>query len=485
MPDLLTAFALIAVVLTVSALASGAVERAPLSFPMIFLGLGFVLGPLGLGMIAIDPHDRTLETIAILSLSFVLFLDAVRLQLDELGRDWLVPVLALGPGTLLTIGLIALAAFALLRVAPVQALLLGAILASTDPVVLRDVIRDRRIPGSIRRALSVEAGANDIVVLPIILVLIAIAQARLGDATSWLVFLGQLFLLGPLVGFLVGGAGSWIIGRVDAHLSIRREYQALYGVGLVLAAYAAGVAVGGDGFLAAFAAGLAVTILNHELCDCFLEYGEVTAEMTMLLAFIFFGALLSTMVGSLPLGLAIAFGLFVIVVARPLAFTLVLLRTRLSMGARAFLAWFGPRGLNSLLFALLLVHAGVPDAGRLLAVVGVVVIISVVAHGASATPLAVWYARRMARRTYAEERTDTPAGLFQPTAEDVPRISPAELAAALEGPDPPVVLDVRTRASVARDPDRIPGSVRVLPDEIAEWAAAQPGPRRPIVTYCT
>src|SRR5437016_2211812 len=110
MPDLLTAFALMAAVLTVSALGSGLVERIPLTFPMIFLGLGFVLGEKGFGLLRLTPHDPGLEVVAILSLTFVLFLDAVRLRADEISTDWLVPTLALGPGTLLTMGLIAAAA---------------------------------------------------------------------------------------------------------------------------------------------------------------------------------------------------------------------------------------------------------------------------------------------------------------------------------------------------------------------------------------
>lgn len=482
--DLTVAFALVAAVLLLSALASGLVERGPLSFPIIFLGLGFLLGPYGLGLLQIDSHDRALEAVAIVSLAFVLFLDAVKLRIDELGREWLVPVLALGPGTLLTIGLIGLAAMLLLGATPIQALLLGAILSSTDPVVLRDVVRDRRIPGTVRRALSVEAGTNDLVVLPIVLVLIAVTQAQVEGALGWLGLLAKLFLLGPAVGFAIGGVGSWLVARVDARLDIRREYQALYGVGLVLAAYEGGVAVGGDGFLAAFAAGLAVVVLNQELCDCFLEYGEVTAEIGMLVAFVLFGALLSTLVQTLPLAPLLAFAALVIGVARPLAFGLVLQRARLSRGARAFIAWFGPRGLNSLLFALLLVHAGLPEAEWLLAMVGLVVIVSVVAHGASATPLSTWYARRLAGRTLPEERGGTAADLFEPLPADVSRITAVELAERLAGPDPPVVLDVRTRASAARDRTTIPGAVRVLPEEVGDWAAKQ-ADRRPIVAFCT
>jgi cell volume regulation protein A len=113
--------------------------------------------------------------IATLSLIFVLFLDAVQLRLDE-RANWKLPLLVLGPGTGLTIAIIALAAWILLSATLVQALLLGAILSSTDPVVLRDVIRDQRIPRSIRHTLGIEAGTNDLVVLPIVLILIAVAH---------------------------------------------------------------------------------------------------------------------------------------------------------------------------------------------------------------------------------------------------------------------------------------------------------------------
>lgn len=485
MPDLSTAFGLIAIVLLVSALISPLIERAPLSFPMIFLGLGFLLGPGGAGLVVVEARAPALDVIATLSLAFVLFLDAVRLEPDKLKRGWRVPALSLGPGTLLTIGLLALAARVLLGLAPLQALLLGTVLASTDPVVVRDVTRDRRIPGSIRRSLGIEAGLNDIVVLPLVLVFGAAAQARLGDPQSWLLFLARVFILGPLAGFAVGAVGSWLVGQVDARLSIRREYQALYGVGLVLAAYAAGVALGADGFLAAFAAGLAVTLMNQELCDCFLEYGDATAEMAMLLAFIFFGALLSVLIWTLPLGPVLLFSVLAIALARPIALGLVLLRARLSPSALAFIAWFGPRGLSSLLIALLLVHAGVPEAEHLLAIAGVVVIVSVVAHGVSATPLAAWYGDRLARRTLAEERESSPIGLFEGPATEVPRITAAELAERLQGPEPPIVLDVRSRSSYAQDPARIPGSVRVLPDEIEAWAANQTDRQRLIVAYCT
>jgi NhaP-type Na+/H+ or K+/H+ antiporter len=327
---------------------------------------------------------------------------------------------------------------------------------------------------------------NDIVVLPIVLILIAVLMAEVGGALEWLRFLAQLLILSPLVGTVVGGVGAWLMGRADARFGIRREYQALYGIGLVLAAFAAGQAVQGDGFLSAFFAGLAVTLFNVSLCDCFLEYGEVTAEMAMLLAFVLFGAVLSTLLDTIDLIPALLLAGVVIVLARPLALWLVLQRATMSNAARGFIGWFGPRGLNSLLLALLVVQAGAPDAERLLAITGTVVLVSVIVHGASATPLSAWYGRRVAQsqQTLAEEREATATGLFEPDAIDTSRITVADLAARLAGTNPPLVLDVRTRAQYDNDAGQIPGSIRLLPDQTEAWAASA-SRARSVVTYCT
>jgi NhaP-type Na+/H+ or K+/H+ antiporter len=477
---------IIALVLLLAALSSRFIERAPISFPILFLGLGVLLGPKGVRLLSLDAYDPTLEAVAVVSLALVLFLDAVNLQVDELKSDWYVPMLTLGPGTMLVIAGIAGAAYGLVGTSPLQSLLLGAILASTDPVVLRDVLRDERIPRAVRRALSVEAGMNDLVVLPIVLILIAVLNVAGGTALGWARFLFQLLILSPVVGLAVGGLGAYLMGRVDARFGIRREYQALYGIGLVLAAFTAGELVQGDGFLASFFAGLAITLFNVSLCDCFLDYGEVTAEMMMMLAFVLFGVLLSTQLATIPWSPALAVAVLALLLIRPLSLILVLLRAKMSLFARAFIGWFGPRGLNSLLLALLVVHAHVPGAEYLLSVTGIVVVVSVLAHGISATPLSGWYGRRVARaqKTLAEERASDFPDLFEPEPTTIPRISVEQLAAQLASAQPPLVLNVQARAHYARDEGEIPGSIRVLPDQVADWAANQ-RLDRPIVTYCS
>jgi NhaP-type Na+/H+ or K+/H+ antiporter len=337
---------------TATGLISGLVERSPLSFPLIFLVLGVVLGGGVLGVINMGPHDEVLEVIATLTLALVLFLDAVKLDVRELGKRWAIPFLILGPGTMLIIGLGALPFVLLLGVGWTLALIAGAILASTDPVVLREIVRDQRIPRSVRQVLRIEAGTNDIVVLPVLLVLIAVKQ---GDATSvgaWAEFLGKLLILGPAVGFAVGGVGAWAMSRVDRKFGVRAEYQALYGVGLAFAAFTAATAAGGDGFLGAFAAGFAVVVLNQALCNCFLEYGEITSEMAMLVTFILFGAVLSGMFGLVDWVPTLLISFIVVFALRPPILSMVLVKARMSWAARGFVAWFGPRGLNSLLLAL-------------------------------------------------------------------------------------------------------------------------------------
>lgn len=484
--DLVGVFALTAIVLTVSALGAGVVERAPVSFPLLLLGLGFVLGPIGLDAVRLDLHSPALEGIATVTLVLVLFLDAINLEFARERREWRIPMIALGPGTLLTVATVAAAAMWLLDLDPVLAFLLGAVLSSTDPVVLRDVVRDRRLPASVRQALKVEAGTNDAVVLPVIIVLTRIAQGEPTDAWGWALFALQLVLLGPAAGFAVGGLGAFLMERADARYQIRREYQALFGIGLVLGSFAAGEAIGGDGFLAAFAAGFAVTILDRKLCSCFLEFGEAAAEMTMLLAFVLFGVVVSDSLSVLSPWQAIGLSGITLLVGRPVWLWLLLSvrGVAISRPARAFIAWFGPRGLNSLLFALLIVIAGVPGSDELFAATGVVVMASVVAHGMTATPLTNWYARKLAADTLAEEREATASGLFVAVAEDVPRITPDDLRAALVSEDPPYVLDVRSRSQFLNAEGSIPGSVRVLAEDIEEWSSAQRR-KKLVVLYCT
>lgn len=381
-PRLICCFALVAVVLTIAGLASGFLERAPLSFPIMFLGPGFVLGGHGLGVLEFGPESGLPETVATLTLAMVLCLEAARIGNIGMSGAGFVPTLSLGPGTVVTVAVIA-GSYFLLNVPVIEALLLGTILASTDPVVLRDVVGEERIPASVRQALNIEAGTNDIVVLPTLLILIALANEEASGAGGWVSLIAKVLVLWPVVGFAIGAGAAWLMSLVDRRYSVNEVYQSLYGVGIVLLSYSTATALGGDGFLAA---GFAVAVLNFDLCQCFLDYGETTSEMAMLLSFILFGVVISDLFAEVPILPALVLAAIVIFVARPMAMGLVLRKAAVSNAARAFIGWFGPRGLNSLLLVLLVVEAGVTGSEFLLGVVGVVVTVSVVAHGPPPPP---------------------------------------------------------------------------------------------------
>jgi rhodanese-related sulfurtransferase len=187
-----------------------------------------------------------------------------------------------------------------------------------------------------------------------------------------------------------------------------------------------------------------------------------------------------------PLLSGLALAAIALLAVRPTALSVVLLPAKMSHIARAFIGWFGPRGLNSLLLALLAVQAHVPGAEYLLAITGMVVVVSVVVHGATATPFASWYGRHIATSipTLAEERESTFTGLFDGDPNSIPRMSVHELAQALASDNPPLVLDVRSRARYDSVDTQIPTSVRVLPDQVNEWAAhIEKG--KLIVPYCS
>jgi NhaP-type Na+/H+ or K+/H+ antiporter len=378
-----TTLALVGVVILVAALLSGVIERTGLPQVAVFLALGAALGPAGLDLLDLSLESPILRVVATLSLALVLFTDAVSLSIAEVRRNAKLAGLVLGPGTLLMAGITALAGWGLLGLPWPAALVLGAALASTDPVMLRGLVRRRDVPANTRLALRLEGGLNDVVLLPVVLV--AMAFMRPGEAHSpleWARLGMELFVLGPLAGVLVGLFSVATLDLVRRRVGIRRDYESLYALGVAFTAFAAAESVHGSGFLAAFAAGLTITALDVELCDCFLEYGETTAEMALLLTFVLLGtSLIWSGLGVLSLA-ALAFVAITLFVRVPV-FMAALAPAKLERRSSLLIAWFGPRGLSSLLLVLLPVFAGLPGAAELFAICCLVVLFSVVLHGFS------------------------------------------------------------------------------------------------------
>ncbi len=476
----------VGLVMVISALASGFVSRGPISQVLVFVLLGVLVGPAGLGVFDFGIDSPAVRVLATVALTLVLFTDAININLGELRTNWLLPALALGPGGAITIGLIAVFAGILFGLSWQISLLVGTILASTDAVLLRDVTRDKRLPLAVRHTLSVEAGTNDIIVLPLTLLLAAVVAEAGRTAEDWVRFALGLLVLGPLVGVGIAIAGIRAVSYLRARSLISNEYESLYSIGIAFVAFSSAQLVDGSGFVAAFAAGLTIAILDEELCDCFLEYGETTAEVAMLLTFVFLGAALVDSAWDALGWKTLLFAVLTLGVARPLAFLTVIRRSRTSRGARLLLAWFGPRGLNSLLLLILAVAEGIPDQEEIFGMVSVVVLASIILHGTTATPLAAWYGRAIKRSNLPEEILTSASGLLstgEEWADGIPRIAPAALLNRIESSEPITILDVRRAQAFDSSESRIPGAIRVTLDDLSARLATLPkGP--PIALYC-
>ena len=477
--------ALVGVVIIIAALLSGLIDRSDLPQVGVFLALGAMLGPAGLGLLDVTLESPTLRVVATLSLVLVLFTDAVSLSIAEVHRHRGLAFRVLGPGTLLSAGLIALAGWLLLDIHLAAAAILGAALASTDPVMLRGLLRRPGLSEPVRLALRLESGLNDAVLLPVVLVAMSfLGQSELLSQTEWARIGLDLFLLGPGAGIAVGLFGIGALEIVRRKTGVRRDYESIYSLGVAFAAYAAAEAVHGSGFLSAFAAGLTIAALDVELCDCFLEYGQTTAEMALLFTFVLFGSSLIWS-GFLVLSWPVVYFAVAVLLIRPIAFFVSLAGTRLDCRSRLLIAWFGPRGLSSLLLILVPVFAAAPNSEPLFSICCLIVLLSVALHGGSLMFLkrdgtAAATARitgTIADESVAKEMPAISTALESENSQS-PVITIAEMREIQRSGAPNLVLDVRAERNIANSDLRAQGALRIPPDRAVDRLTELDVPRQ-------
>lgn len=509
---LVAALAIIGVVIVISALLSGLIDRSGLPQVAVFLALGAAMGPAGLGVLNLTLSSPALQVAAILSLTLVLFTDAVSLNIAEVRRRASLAFRLLGPGTLLTGVIIAAAGWWLLKLPVPAAAILGAALASSDPVLLRGLLRRRDIPADARHALQLESGLNDVVLLPVVLVAMVFMHGGVTPNAVGIAKLGlNLFILGPGAGILVGLLGVAALDLIRKQLGVRRDYESLYSLGIAFTAFAAAEAVHGSGFLAAFAAGMTIAALDVELCDCFVEYGGVTAEMLLLFTFVLFGSSLIWSGLTIITAPVLIFTAIALLIRTPV-YLLSLIGSGVDRRGRLLIGWFGPRGLSSLLLVMLPVFAGLAGSRELFSICSLVVLVSVVVHGGSPLLLAGLARKRAAREALATEalgpevardfgpvepepqaaadvapvqieprkveKTTSEAEVGAMPGAELPPIDPemitvSEFKALWRADEPIVVLDVMTAKSVSFGiEEQARGAVRLVP-EMATLAQAK------------
>jgi NhaP-type Na+/H+ and K+/H+ antiporter len=311
-----------------------------------------------------------------------------------------------------------------------------------------------------------------------------------------------------MLGAFDGYIAITLLDKVRGKVGVRRDYESLYALGVAFTAFAAAEAVGGSGFLAAFTAGLVIAALDVELCDCFLDYGEASAEMFLLLTFVAFGA------GLIWSGLTVADGrtlLFAIIALglRTVVLLPVLARAGIDRASCRLIALFGPRGLSSLLLVLLPVFGGIPGSEHLFAVTCLVVLLSVVLHGGG---IAWWLTRAadgkaavgteavgteaVGTETVAPMAADGAVSASVPSASSSSaavssapapeRISIDELSSLWAEGEPVIVADVRTERSYRDDALTADGAMRLPPDDAVRLARERQLPKdATLVLYCT
>lgn len=367
---------------------SSRLQRADLTAPMVFVLVG-----LGLSVVAPLDADLETETVKLLTevtLVWVLFSDASRVRVSALRAEAgvFVRLLALAlPVTVLLGWWLADVAFGGLDVW--LALLVGAALAPTDAALGAAVISNPAVPPRIRGILNVESGLNDGIVTPVVMVALAGAAAAEGDGGGGAGHAVVELLLGVALGAVAGGLGGWTLRRAQRRGWADQDFAGPAVLALALAVYAASVACSGNGFVAAFVAGIAFGRTAGRAGPEEVLYVEQTASLVSLLVWMLFGLVAVPRVADAFGWTLLLYAVLSLTVVRMLPVAVGLLGTGLGRRASLFVGWFGPRGLASVVFALLAVEELGAEADTAVAVIATTVLLSVLAHGITASPLAV------------------------------------------------------------------------------------------------
>lgn len=379
-------------------LVSRRLQSSILTPPMIFVALGVAIGPLGFGIVEFDTEHGWFHTLAELTLVLVLFTDASRINLRLLWEQHGLPMRMLLIGMPLTIAAGAGVAAGVFSGWSVwEACALAAILAPTDAALGQAVVSSPDVPVRIRQTLNAESGLNDGIALPVVLFFITCAGAMADsqESTEWIGFTAKQLIYGPLVGFFVGRFGGGLVIWCRDRGLMNEVFTSLSAISLALMSYAIAYLVGGNGFIAAFVAGMTLGNLCEKTCMSLVEFAEVEGQLMTLIVFLVFGASMVPLVVHDFQWAYVVYGLLSLTVLRMLPVALSLLGSGVRGPTYAFLGWFGPRGIASILFALLVVEPMLPHREEILAVVTITVFFSVFLHGMTAAPVSRAYSARV------------------------------------------------------------------------------------------
>lgn len=397
----MTGLAVLLAVVFLYGLISRRLEGSVVTAPMAFVAAGMVLGLAALGLVNFDLENETVLLVAEFALALLLFTDATRVDLRALGSPPHLPARLLGVGMPLTIVLGAVAAALVLPgLSFWEAAIVAAVLAPTDAALGQAVVSDERVPATVRRSLNVEAGLNDGLSVPFLALFIALALAEEEALTGgrWILFALQQIGFGVLVGALVGASGAWLVREAIRWGWISDTFERLALLALALLAYALAGLAGGNGFIAAFAGGLCAGPFLRGIGERAVGFADAEGQLLNAAVFFTFGAVaIPLLLDEMDLSVALYAGLSLSVI-RMLPVGIALLGTRLRGVSVLFMGWFGPRGLASIILGLVFLEeaASLSASVEISTVVAATVLLSVLLHGLTSSPLSTLYARSAA-----------------------------------------------------------------------------------------
>jgi sodium/hydrogen antiporter len=378
-------------------------ERSPVTGPMVFVAVGILAGPLGFDWLEVSINAELIRVITEITLVLILFVDASLIDLPALLKSRRLPIRLLLIGLPLTMIFGILLAWALLPDMSIWLLaLMALILSPTDAALGQAVVKSESVPENIRQAINVESGLNDGIALPPILLCVAVLSgdpARQFGSGFWSHFIFSQLIYGPLMGAAVGWVGGFIVDRASRAGWMNDTFQRLVSISLAVMAYSAAEMVHGNGFIAAYFGGLLLGVRSHAVRERVQEFGEAEGQQLALYIFLLFGLVLVP--AAIPYWdlRAWVYAVMSLTIIRMLPVALSLIGSKLDWVSVSFIGWFGPRGIASVLYLLMVVgKLGTQKLEYLLGIIVLTVTLSVLAHGVTAVPLSGAYGRLMSKK---------------------------------------------------------------------------------------
>ena len=378
---------------------SGWLKTMPISGPMLFTTVGLALGPFGLGILDLQIEREGISSIAELALALVLFTDAANADLTVLKHSYRIPWRLLMVGLPLTIllgfgvGILLFGQLTLLEIA-----ILATMLAPTDAALGSAVVTNKLVPAEIREGLNVESGLNDGICVPILVLFLTLASAS-AAARSTMMFVAKRFVrqigIGVVVGIVITLVGRWLFEKSSHQEWVTETWQFLPLIALAVTCFAIAQQLGGSGFIACFTGGLLFGSLAEPHKDVVKLAAEGAGQTFSLVTWMTFGAVVVGKLFSYFSWEAALYAALSLTLVRMAPVFLSLNGLNLQASEKLFMGWFGPRGLASIVFAVMVINEQLPGGDTITVTVVCTIVLSIFAHGFSANPLVAALSKRL------------------------------------------------------------------------------------------